>query len=148
MITKAPGELYPKFKGKVLLRPHPTRPGFFMLVEPLEFWVNQHSMVIILSGTLVNGASIPWIAQLIYKPFHPDYMMSSILHDACVGEGGQRRAVGRINGLNRVLSWRESAKWFRLAMKAEGCSFIKRHIFYQAVMLKKRPIYWLKKMFG
>lgn len=133
-----------KFQGGLpSTRPHAILKNVHETQSSFRFQISLSTYVDIPAGSLWNGATIPWLFHLIFNPYDPRYHMATMMHDALVGEKGQPKAMAMINGVERELSWRESAKWFKLAMKVEPtyktATKIHRELFYQAVMLKKRP---------
>jgi len=89
-------------------------------------------------GLIINGASIPKPFTLFLDRFHPHYNRPSIIHDALVGEFGDKAKVKHTNGTERELSWKEAAVWFREAIKEEGGNKLLRRVYYHAVMTPYR----------
>jgi hypothetical protein len=72
---------------------------------------------------------------------HPNYLTAAIIHDALTGQfnQGMLAVVKNKRGIERTLTWKESAVWFREALKMNpNNSKVIRRVFYHAVMLKKR----------
>lgn len=168
---------YPYFLGEPVFKFHPSKKRYFIVYKPFEFHINELEYCVIPTGSIVNGASIPWIFRCIFDLFDPRYNLASVLHDALVGEGGQPKVIVKIDGGYRSLTWKESAVWFRTAMRVctqnfknndtayqeyNSSSELKNRfrkniidksdsvmifLFYQAVMLKKRPKQWISVIF-
>lgn len=114
-------------------------PGWFILYRGFCIWLEGGGYVKVLSGVHANGATIPWILTFIFNRFHPYYNRAAWFHDPAVGEGGQPYLTAFIDGEHRPLTWRESAKIFKAIMIYDGAPKPLAFLFYEAVMLKKRP---------
>jgi len=91
------------------------------------------------NGAITNGASIPLIFWPILSPYDPEWFLASVVHDALVGEFDDPISViDVVTGAERQLSWKESAQFMRELMKCLKASKWKRHLFYHAIMLKRR----------
>ena len=90
-------------------------------------------------GTRTNGASIPAIFRVVFDPYGRDYFLAATVHDALVGEFGDKvRVHDIVNGESKHLNWKEAAQFFRELMRVSKAPNWKCHIFYHAVMLLKR----------
>jgi len=114
-----------------------NKPNQFVITKGFKA-IRGNDTLMIEEGLIINGASIPKPFTLFLDRFHPYYNRPSIIHDALVGEFGDKSKVVNTQGEERELSWKESAVWFREAMKEEGANKLMRRVFYHAVMSKKR----------
>lgn len=137
--------IYPNFVGEPEFKLHPYKPKFLVTTNEFIFYLNADDFCVIPPGSIWNGASIPLFLQTIFPAINPRYNKASVFHDPACGEA-QEPIKAYIDGEERVLTWKESAEWFREAMKC--CSRKtkpwQRGLFYEAVMLKKRPLRWLR----
>lgn len=92
--------------------------------------------VYIPGGTMFNGASIPQIIQNIFNlnPVDKRWLQATVLHDGMVNEHGQQLLIYS-NGVARIPTWMESAKWFNKALAIKKCPTHIRIAFYYAVIL-------------
>ena len=124
---------YPEFKA------HPVKPGYFIISKGFIIFLGNGDYIDVSIGSEFNGASIPWVFTFFLNRFNTYYNRASAVHDALVGEGGQPRLEAFIDGQFRALKWDEAAKVFMLVMEYDKTPKYLRKIFYEAVMLKKRP---------
>ena len=126
------------------LLPHPTNKK--LKVTASELIARRGPWYITIpAGTPTNGATIPWPINKWLRPYDEDYKYATLVHDCLVGEFTDRMPITSVGGLQRVLSWKESAVWMREMMrvdyngdgKRDNSKFI-RKLFYHSVMLYKR----------
>jgi len=129
---------YPRFIGEPLMRFHPTKKNFLITTEPFTLWLNDKDFCEVPPGSLINGASIPWLLQILFSVYDPRYNLAAAFHDPACGEQ-QEKILAFIGGEHRQLTWRESAQWFKAGIRCLCKEKWLRVTFYQAVMLKKRP---------
>jgi len=125
-----------KIIGHPMITTH-NKPNQFIITKGFTA-IRGNDTLEIEKGLIINGASIPKPFTLFLDRFHPHYNRPSIIHDALVGEFCAKSKVMSINGTERELTWKESAVWFREAIKEEGGNKLLRRVFYHVVMLKKR----------
>lgn len=130
--------MYPCFEGKPILKFHPTKKNFLMTVAPFKLRLNENDFCEIPAGSLINGASIPLIFQVFFSVYDPRYNLAAAFHDPACGEE-QEKILAFIDGEYRPMTWRESAQWFKAGIDCKCQDKWLGAIFYQAVMLKKRP---------
>lgn len=126
-----------KIIGEPTTSYHPDKPGWFVVDHGFRV-IRGNWTLIIQPGLVINGASIPKPFSLFIDRFHPHYNRPTIIHDALVGEFGEKAKVINHKGEEVELDWKEAAVWFREAMKEEGANKLLRRVFYHSVMLKKR----------
>lgn len=117
-----------KFTGN--LRYEEADDGMYRITESVRFYWNDDltgEYVELPVGALVNFASIPKLAQIIFKPDQEDVKMTSAFHDLMVGEFGKFIAIMNDGKFVRWPSWSESADWFRRGMDVRQ-SQTRRHL--------------------
>lgn len=91
----------------------------------------------------VNGASRPLLTAPFVAAYDKDTWFETNVHDRMVGEFDRVLAVVfHKDGTKRKLTWKDSAKTFKALLLVKNSRF-KSEVFYQSVMLKKRPKRWL-----
>ena len=125
-------------KGECVLIPHNFDRSLMIVAN--DFSVAKGAWVgIIKAGSVINGASIPFPFTLWLDKYDPDYIIAAVIHDCLCGEHAKPIKVADSLGNERQLTWKESAVWFREAMKLNrGNHKLIRRVFYHAVMLVKR----------
>jgi hypothetical protein len=126
--------------GRCTLRSHPYYSHLKIVDEDFTV-VKAGWSLTIEAGTVSDGASIPWPFNKLLPRLHPNYLTAAIIHDALTGQfnQGMLAVVKNKRGIERTLTWKESAVWFREALKMNpNNSKVIRRVFYHAVMLKKR----------
>lgn len=92
------------------------------LVEPFSYVDSQGVVWDAPAGTIINGASIPWLFwRFIGSPLTGLYRRASIPHDAACTE--------------RSRDWRAVHRMFYEAMRTEGCEWWRANLMYWAVRL-------------
>lgn len=133
MMTGSPQlEFYPRGKGR------------FKVTKGFSAQVGRMRVAVPI-GTITNGATIPSFLWPVLSPYDPEWFIASIVHDGLVGEFNDPvKARDIITGEEKVLTWKESAQFMRGLMKTLNAPRYKRHLFYHAMMAKKRINYWLQ----
>lgn len=138
-----------KVIGKPVFTFHDKIPGAFVIEQGFTVITNTFTYEMA-KGTVINGASIPFLATIFFDRYNPEYFLASAAHDDWVGEFGRKAKVKFHSGIERELSWVEAAKAFRELMKVDVfvidgkevknrvAGKFKRRVFYHAVMLKSR----------
>lgn len=134
------------FIGEPEYKIHPHKKGFLVISTGFIYKRADGDFFEAKVGDATNGASVPWIFQLFFNRLDHRYSRSVDMHDILVGEG-QRKGLATINGETRHLTWRESAKWLRDGMLEEGSNKFLSILFYEAVMIKKRPKQLIKNLY-
>ena len=110
--------------------------GFYIVSKPFRFYLNDNLIgeyVEVPCGTVTNFATVPKYLRWLVNPNDPKLRASSILHDAMVGEFGKSQNIKLAGHDIREPSWKESAAWYREALRVSGCSRSKRQLVYLAV---------------
>jgi hypothetical protein len=131
-------------EGHLNVAPHPTNKK--LLIQQTELVMQRGNwFVTIPAGFVFNGASIPWPFSIWLDPHNEDWLLAALIHDALIGERGKRISVISVGGIDRILTWKEGASWFRDILKMDydedgerDNRKIIRRTFYHAVMLKSR----------
>ena len=127
-----------KIIGSTVLTVHPIRSNIRFNIH--EFKVIRNGWTATIEpNSITDGASVPWPFSLIWKPFNSDYSWKALVHDELCGQFKDPIFVANKNGVERQLSWKEAASWFRdLMQMGHSNRKIRRRLFYHAIMMKKR----------
>lgn len=100
-----------------------VKTGLYKTTQDFTFYLNDDlkgKYVFVPSGTIFNGASIPWVIQKLFgwDPMDPRWVQASVLHDGLVKEFGQQLFI-QDGPRGYIPSWNEAANWFNKALKVK-----------------------------
>lgn len=136
-----------KFTGKLQYQPEGD---LYRITSTVRFYWRDDctgEYVELNPGHLTNFASIPKLAQIIFKPDHEDVKMTSAFHDAMVGEFDIWSPIQKDGDHVRWPTWAESAKWFRRGMQVRQRQTRKGLPYFLRVLMGawdfvKRWVFW------